>query len=278
MYKQFYRTSIFLVFVFFLSPVFAAEKEKVFTVGVVPQFDARKIHATWRPILDKLEQKTGYKFQLRGSSSIPTFEREFSEGKFDFAYMNPYHLIVANKFAGYIPMLRDTGRKLYGVLVVRKDSPISNPRELDGKTLAFPSPNALGASLMIRKDLEDDFKIKISPRYVKTHDSVYLNVLLGQAAAGGGVQKTLNRQRKDYKDAMRVLYKTKEVNPHPFAALPGVPLSVREQVTAAMLEMGQTPEGKEMLARIPMKKIGKASMEDYQPLREMDLDRFYYSP
>ncbi len=178
----------------------AAKSEQVFTVGVVPQFEARKLHSAWRPILDQLEARTGYHFKLQGSQNIPDFELEFMQGKFDFAYMNPYHLVIANQKAGYIPLVRDIGRELFGVLVVAKNSGIKDPASLNGKTVAFPAPNALGASLQMRQELQDSFGVTVKPKYVKTHDSVYLNVLLGEAAAGGGVQKTLLAQKQEYQD------------------------------------------------------------------------------
>lgn len=269
---------IFLVLTTFTLAIYAETAEKVYTIGVVPQFEARKLHEIWRPILDLLEKETGYKFKIRGSSSIPKFEQEFAQGKFDFAYMNPYHLIIANDSAGYIPLVRDHGHKLYGVLVVKKDSGITSPAQLNGKTLVFPAPNALGASLQMRQELHDKFGIEFKTNYVKTHDSVYLNVLLGEASAGGGVQKTLNEQKKQYKDMLRVIYQTQKVAPHPLAVLPDVPVEVRDRVRDALLEIGQSKEGHELLSKIPMKKIGPASMQDYLPLKDIGLERFYIGP
>jgi phosphonate transport system substrate-binding protein len=255
-----------------------SQAKEVYSVGVVPQFEARKLHSIWRPILNYLEQETAYKFELSGATTIPKFEKEFSDGSFDFAYMNPYHLVIANEKAGYIPLLRDHGRQLYGVLVVKNDGKINSVKDLNGKTLVFPAPNALGASLQMRQELSDNFGIKIKPNYVKTHDSVYLDVLLGKASAGGGVQKTLNRQKKQYREALKVIHTTKKVTPHPLAVLPSVPDKVREAVKAALLKYDQTAEGKKQLQKIPMKQIGSANIADYLPLKELGLERFYVSP
>lgn len=268
--------ALFLLLIAFSSNVVAQNNtQKVFSVGVVPQFEARKLHAIWRPILNQLEQETGHRFKLRGSPSIPEFEKQFMQGEFDFAYMNPYHLIIANNLAGYIPLVRDHGRKLFGVLVTKKDSDITSPADLDGKKIAFPAPNALGASMQIRQELLDKFNIRIIPQYVKTHDSVYLNILTGQVAAGGGVQKTLSRQKPTYRDALKVIHSTQKVTPHPFASLPSVPEAIRESVTEAFIKLGKTASGQKLLSKIPIKKIGSASVKDYEPLRELGLERFF---
>ena len=121
---------------------------KQYTVGIVPQFETNRLYKIWRPILDELEQRTGLRFTLKGSTNIPDFENEFMSGSFDFAYMNPYHIMMASESEGYIPLVRDVGRTLNGVLVVRKDNAIRTVKELNHKKVAFPSPNAVGASLL----------------------------------------------------------------------------------------------------------------------------------
>jgi ABC-type phosphate/phosphonate transport system substrate-binding protein len=252
-----------------------ADNKRTYTIGIVPQFEIRHIRKIWSPIIKEIEKNTGIKLLLVGSPTIPDFEREFNAGNFDFAYMNPYHILLAKKSQGYIPLVRDNGRKLYGILIVRKDSKIESIADLEGKKIAFPAPNALGASLLIRADLANTFKININPVYVKTHSSVYLNVVVKQTAAGGGVQKTLNQQKINIRGALKVLYKTPEVAPHPLSAHPRVPKKVREKIKNTLLKLGENNIGKSLLAKIPMKKIGPASINDYTPLKKLNLDKFY---
>lgn len=201
-----------------------------FTVGVVPQFEAQKLHKIWQPILDELSLKTGHTFKLLGSKTIPEFESSFQKGEFDIIYANPWHAVIANQTQGYVPVIKDGSQQLKGILVVRKDSDINEVRQLDGKEIAFPSPNALGASLLMRTDLHNLFGINIVPIYVKTHPSVYLNVLLGDAVAGGGVTRTFMEQPEKITNNLRVIYQTREMNPHPICVHPRVPRQQREQI------------------------------------------------
>jgi len=256
----------------------SSEEKTRFTIGVVPQFEARKLHAIWQPIIDELQERTGHRFIMSGSPTIPDFEQKFMSGTFDFAYMNPYHLVLANQTEGYMPLVRDKGRTLHGVLVVRKDSGIESAADLNGEVFAFPAPNALGASLQMRQEMSDKYQITVRPKYVKTHDSVYLNVVLGLAAAGGGVQKTLGRQSSDILNSLKVIHRTTDVAPHPLAVHPRVPEKVRRAVKEALIAMGSSEQGRKTLSRIPMKKIGVASMGDYEPLTNMGLERFYVKP
>ncbi|MCB1851669.1 MAG: phosphate/phosphite/phosphonate ABC transporter substrate-binding protein [Gammaproteobacteria bacterium] len=247
------------------------ESSTQYGFGVVPQFSALEIVAIWRPILNELEHMTGLRFRLSGSDSIPAFEKEFTAGRFDFVYMNPYHFVHAQRSQGYRPLVRDVGRTLFGILVVARESQVDSIDQLHGQVVAFPSPNALGASLLPRAQFLRE-KIEIKPLYVRSHSSVYLNVALGKAVAGGGVQKTLEQQPQQIQDALRVIYRTQEVVSHPIAVHPRVPEELKERVTTALLALGQTGSGREMLAKVPMERIGPASSDDYRALQALGLD------
>ena len=164
---------------------------------------------------------------------------------------------------------------LRGILVVRKDSPIRKPSELDGKVVAFPSPNALGASLMMRADLERLHHAVVKPLYVKTHSSVYLHVVKGLAEAGGGVEKTLQEQDPLVREALRIIYTTRPMPSHPVAAHPRVPKEDREKVRRALLEFGETDEGRELLSKVPIKQIMPTSMDDYKVMLGWGLESYW---
>lgn len=265
-----------LVLMLSVFNTYAASEQtsRSFSFAVVPQFSLSRIHNIWQPVLDELKNKTGFDFVLKNYSSIPAFEQGFANGEFDFGYMNPYHSIIAHEKQGYIPLIKDSGRKLYGIFVVDKNSAIKIPQDLEGKTLAFPAPNALGASLMIRAKLQDEYAVNIEPLYVKTHTSVYLNVALGRVAGGGGVQKTFSQQKPELKDGLHILFKTQEVEPHPTVAHSRISEVDRNTVRQAFLEMGQNDKTAALLSKIPIKKVGEAKLQDYDAVKALRLERF----
>lgn len=274
--KRRYLSIIILSILLLLTLVMpiASFADNVYKVGVVPQFSSRKIFSIWKPILTELEKRTGLKFALVGTTKIPVFESEYLKGNYDFAYVNPYLMLAGHNRHGYIPLVRDHGRSLHGIVVVRKDSPISHVKELNNKRVAFPSANAFAASLLARSDFKHIFNIKISPSYVKTHTSVYLNVIRGLTVAGGGVQKTLEQQSEAVKRNIKVIYKTKSFAPHPFATHPRVAESHIKLVKKAFIEMGKSAESVMLLSKVPITRIGEANMTDYQPLKNLNLDKF----
>jgi phosphonate transport system substrate-binding protein len=245
-----------------------------YTFGVVPQFDKRQLFAIWKPILDELGRRTGLSLTLVTQPTIPAFDKECLNGTYDFAYLNPYYLPKVNKSAGYLPVIRDSA-ELRGVLVVRRDSPIRSPAELNGKTVAFPAPNALGASLLMRADLANLFHAKINPLYVKSHASVYLHVAKGLVDAGGGVNKTLQEQAEPVRETLKVIYVTRPIPSHPVISHPRVPPPVVEKVRRAFIEMAATPGGLELLAKVPMNQPVAASLREYTPMMKWGLENFW---
>ncbi len=247
----------------------------VYTIGVVPQFAQRQLFDIWQPIIQALEPELDFDLQLVGSSKIPVFEKKFLAGEYDFAYMNPYHLLKAHESQGYVPLVRDGSRQLKGILVVNSKSPYQNVAELQKTIIAFPSPNALGASLLMRADLAGLFDLEFFPRYVQTHSSVYLNVALGQTSAGGGVLSTFQQQPPEVRERLRVIYETRGMPPHPLSAHRRVPDEDREALRRAWLKLARTETGRNLMARIPMYQPIAAMLDEYLPMRAWGLDSYY---
>ncbi len=243
-----------------------------FTFGVVPQFEQRKLFAIWRPILDEIERRTGFVITLTGSPRIRDFEKDFANGAFDFAYMNPYHVVQSgyNHSNSYLPILRDGGHVLQGIIVVYKDSPLQSISDLKDTEMVFPSPNSLGATLLIRSELKRRYGIEVIPKYVQTHSSVYLFVAKNLAQAGGGVASTLSLERDEVKNRLRVLYQTPPIPPHPITAHRRVAPEHRDAVMRAFLEFAQTAEGQRALRQVPIDELISTSLIDYRSLSSLD--------
>jgi len=241
-------------------------------LGVVPQSKSQEIHEIWSPLIQHLNN-AGIEVRFSAAPSIPEFEKRLKNGEYDIAYMNPYHLIMANKSQKYLPLLRDHSKKLKGIVVVKKDNNIALS-DLNNKEFAFPAPNALGATLLVRAELATKEKLLIIPKYVKTHTAVYRNVAFGDTPAGGGIMKTFQEQPADLKDKLRIIYETTPVAPHPLAIHQRVPKNIAEKITKLLIDYSKTTEGNAVMSKIPMTEVGEATMEDYNMLLDLDLEKF----
>jgi len=261
-----------------LSSTLATAEQVVYSFGVVPQFESRVLFSIWQPVLQELELRTGLKFRLVGSPKIPVFEKSFIAGEFDFAYTNPFHLYLTEGNQDYIPLIRDGSRMLQGIVVVKKDSPYKKLADLQNRTIAFPSVNALGASLAVRATFPDAGLTAYQPLYVQTHSSVYLHVATGLTDAGGGVLSTLQAQPLELQQRIRIIQRAAGIPAHPVTVHPRVPAEHRERVQKAFLAMSQTAEGQKLLDRIPMYAPVKTDMLTYKDFSRMGLEKYYIKP
>lgn len=267
--------AVFLLVVLVSPHAATAVGSKTYTFAVVPQFPALEIERDWMPLLRRLSELLGHTLSLKFYKSIPDFEQEFIEGRPDFAFMNPYHAVMAKSAAGYVPLIRDGEHPLVGILVVKKDGPVRSAQDLRGTVIAFPSPNAFAASLYMRYLLTEHEKITFTPKYVGTHSNVYRHVALGLAAAGGGALRTLQKEAPELRDQLRVMYETPGAAAHPVCAHPRVPAAVREAVAAAILHLAQDKEGRALLRAVRIERPVPAVYErDYAPLERLGLERY----
>lgn len=248
-----------------------------YTFGIAPQFEQRKLFAIWKPVMDELTKRTGMQFKFASTFSVPEFEQAVARGEYDFIYVNPYHLYKERSRQGYTPLVRDQ-TPLHGIVAVRKDSPLKNIRELDGKSLAVPSPNAIGASMLVRAELERLHGIRTTMINAKSHSSAYLHAINKLTDAAGGVEKTFVEQSKAIQDELRILFKTRDFPSHPIAAHPRIPEKIRDQVRQAFIDMSASSQSEHLLGNIPMSKAIPASFDDYQVLRTLNLDAYWTDP
>jgi len=241
-----------------------------YTFGIVPQQTASKLLQSWTPLLRKMEEITGLEFEFRTESSIPEFEEQLRNGAYDFAYMNPYHYTVFAKHPGYSAFAKASDKKITGLIVVHKDSSIKTVHDLEGKTIAFPSPAAFAATILNRSNLKNS-GIKFDTAYVNSHDSVYASVARGIYPAGGAVLRTLNNTASSYRDQLRVLWTSKGYTPHAFASHPRISANVRKSVITALLQINKKPD-EPVYKILGIKSIEQARDSDWNDVRKLNIN------
>ena len=89
------------------------------------------------------------------------------------------------------------------------------------------------------------------------------------------MEKTLQEQEPMVREALRIIYTTRSMPSHPVAVHPRVPKKDREKVRQALLEMGNTPEGRELLSKVPIKQIIATSLDDYKEMFRWGLESYW---
>lgn len=257
------------VWLLFAAAAAHATDRPALSFAIVPQQAAGRLVELWTPILAYLKDKTGLALHLETTRDIPTFERRLAAGEYDFAYMNPYHYTVFQNRAGYRAFAREN-IQLVGLMVTRADGPVRSLDALAGTTLVFPSTAALAASALTRAHLRS-LGIAFTPKYVASHDSVYLAVVSGSYPAGGGIERTFDNLPPELRRQLRVLWRSPPYPPHAFAAHRRVPAASVRRLQAAMVAMGTDPRGRALLGTLSMSGLVTARDDDWDQIRNLGL-------
>jgi phosphonate transport system substrate-binding protein len=265
--KNIKKILFLLLFVSLSLPVFAKE----YTFGVVPQQSPVKLFKKWRPIVDYLSKKTGYTIHLKTEKSIAKFETVLYQGGYDFAYMNPYHYIVANQKQAYQAKVR-AHKMIRGILVSQQPQ---LKDYIDKKNQAavrylFPAANAFAATLLLKYELLTQYGIDLNLQknyqYVNSHDSVYKGIARGIGDVGGGVQRTfMNFDQAKDKDKLHIIYTTKPYPSHPFAFKYCMLKTAQDKIIDALLTMPST-----LRMSLSMTKMITTLDAEYDAIRDLE--------
>jgi phosphonate transport system substrate-binding protein len=242
------------------------------SVGITPLKSASRLAEDWQPLIAEVGKRAGIELVFRTATDVPAFGERLAQGKYDIAYMNPYHYALHSARPGYRAFVRERGRPLAGIIIVRKDSPYRKLADLAGRTVIFPTPLAFAASLLTQAELQHQ-GIAIDARYVQSHDSVLHGVVSGGFDAGGTIVKTLDGADPKLSDELRILARTAQYQPHPFAAHPRVPAATVKKLRAAFLSLNRDAEGRRLLDRVAFKGMEAAADKDYNDIRRLDMSR-----
>ena len=254
---------------------FADQHQRVYKLGIVPQYTPLFIYRNWRPLVARLQKETGLKIEIETYRDFKQFKKALEEGRPDFTYLSPYHLVTARRSQPYNPMIRDGSRQLVGLVVVPKGSEVNSITQLQGKKIAFPSPNAFAASLYLRAYLREKVGLDFSSEYMGTHGNVYRNVVRKLSVAGGGVNSSLASQPESLQGSLRVLFSIPGVAAHPVAVHDRVSKKVRDKVVESLKAMNDDKQGREMLGAVQvLQPVDADYVRDYAFLETLNLEKY----
>ncbi|MDH5694668.1 MAG: phosphate/phosphite/phosphonate ABC transporter substrate-binding protein, partial [Gammaproteobacteria bacterium] len=271
--KIFGIVSLLIVLSLTTSSVGAAKR--TLSWGFVPQFDSMQTLKQWGPLIKELENNIPISIEVKTYKTFQEFSSELKSGVLDIVYVNPHQVLIAKQSMGYLPIIHDEKKKLQGILVVRKDSHFQSVDELNGKTVAFPALVAFGASTYLRAMLKEDHNIDIAPFFAGSHKNSYRSVLLGKAAAGGGVYKTFLAESQAFQEQFRVLYETPKVQPHAIIVHPRIGNELSEIIAENIIKLRESERGQKALKFSPIQNPERSNYrKHYSKLEKLGLDKY----
>jgi phosphonate transport system substrate-binding protein len=245
---------------------------KTLTFGIVPQQASNVLANVWVPLTQYLSAQTGLTIKFATAKNIPNFEQRLSENAYDIAYMNPFHYVYFAEFNEYNAIAKQANKQITGILVTRIDSNIKSILDLQDKTVAFPAPAAFAASILPRAELTLN-EVDFVPRYVSSHDSVYLNVSKGFFIAGGGVMRTFNNMPEDIRAQLKIFWTTQPYTPHAIAVSQSLPVKDKVAIQTALENLHTTDIGREILNNLGMEAFVIAHDTDWDDVRNLNISK-----
>lgn len=252
----------------------------VYLFGVHPLHNPKRLFEVYGPLVDYLNAHIeGVTFQLEASRNYAEYEKKLYAGHFQFALPNPYQTVNSLDHGYRVFGKMGDDENFRGIILVRKDSGIRSVADLKGKTVSFPAPTALAATMMPQYYLHThglDTNRDIKTLYVGSQESSIMNVYLGNTAAGATWPPpwlAFMRERPELAAQLRIQWQTAPLVNNGLVARIDVPQALVQRVAKLLFSLHSTTEGRRILDRMPLSRFEPANDRTYEPVRSF-LRRF----
>lgn len=250
-----------LVFGLGFSGASAEDTADPLEIAILPYLSTRTVLSIYSPLQRYLEHRLRRPVLLVTAPTMRIFVDRTQSGVYDYLVSAPHFARYAQLEAGYQPFLA-VDRKLYGTLVISKDSDIPSVSALRGKVVSTPDRLAivsmLGHDLMRRHGLQPgrDVEMLATP----SHNSAVLSVRRGAAAAAVTSISALRQMPRALRGSVKELASTAHVPHLMYLANLRIPAGEVEEMTEVLLEFAEkTPEGKAFIANMDYDGLHKPS-------------------
>ncbi len=277
-----------------------------FVIATIPERNIIRQEERYGPLVGYLSQRlgTGIRIALRHLSSYPEIVDEFIEGRVNAAFFGSFVYALTRAKVGVKAIARpvkDGVSQYRGLIFVRRDSGIRDWRDLRGRSFAMIKATTAGElfpkMFFMNRGVEEleNFLGKI--HYVGSHDVSILKVLYGEIEAGAAKDLIYQKLAREDPTIERELLILAESAPVPENALviredvdfvcfhchqqsgkkdPNAPdsdegysVDLKEKFKELLLNLQETPEGREVLRTFGADRFIETTDSDYRELYQM---------
>ncbi|MHB9100818.1 MAG: phosphate/phosphite/phosphonate ABC transporter substrate-binding protein [Sulfuricella sp.] len=257
------------------KPSGAPAKESVFIFGPLPYSNPQNVFEDYEPIMRYLERKLpGAHFQIEASKNYADYEEKLAAQRFHFSLPNPYQTVFSLEHGYRVIAKMTPDEDFRGLIVARIDKNLHSARDLSGKTLCFPSPTAVAATMLPLLFLHDqglDVKKDIQIRYVGSLTSSLLTAYTGDATAcGTSVRfwRAWSKENPDKAKQMRVPWKTEPLPHNAIVARSDIDPKLAQQVASVLAGMDKDKELDQQQFKVGQQHFELAGNASYKPMRD----------
>jgi phosphonate transport system substrate-binding protein len=207
------------------------------TIGLTAQY--------WNPILTYVSRKSGVPLELKLAKTAQEGNANAEAGKYDFLYTNHFFTPERDRL-GYKVIARPAGPGIRSQIVVPLDSPIKTLQDLEGKEVAFVSPDGFtGYWLPMDALLRANVHIKVS--FTGNQEASSAQLKVNKIAAAGVNSSVMARYGRRESFEYRALWTSEVYQDLCIMANPKAAADKVAAVRAALIAMVKDPEGRRVL-------------------------------
>ncbi|MFT5661500.1 MAG: phosphonate transport system substrate-binding protein [Sulfurimonas sp.] len=260
------------------TPIFV--QKKVYVFGVHPLHNPKRLFEVYQPMVDYINaQLKGSELRLEASRNYAAYDKKLFDGYFDFSLPNPYQTVAAASKGYQIFGKMADDENFRGIILVRKDSGIEKVTDLRGKTVSYPAPTALAATMMPQWYMHEnglDINHDITNSYVGSQESSILNVFLGKSAAASTWPppwRAFIKERPEIAEQVEIKWETSHLPNNGLIVREDVPADLLKNISKIIFSLHESKKGKEILSKMELSKYEKAQDSTYDSVR-LFLKRF----
>lgn len=233
----------------------------------------------YKNLLDYIEKKTARHVDFVDRESYEDIYNLLKAGDVDVAFVCSGPYVDGHKDFGLelIAAPQAYGEAVYySYIIVAKDSPIRNFKELRGKTFAFTDPMSNTGTLVPKYILS---KMNETPDsffrnyiYSHSHDKAIQAVvqhIVDGAAVDSLIWEYLNRINPGLTAKTRIIMKSPPYGIPPVVVRPGLDPEVKKQIQNILFTAHQDEKGKKILSNMMIDKFVTIDDSAYDSIREM---------
>jgi phosphonate transport system substrate-binding protein len=225
------------------SPWVVAQQAYAFNV-----LNQRSISLTaqyWNPILTHVSKKSGVPLELKLAKTAKEGNAIAEMGKYDFLYTNHFFTPDRDRL-GYKVIARPAGPGIRSQIVVPMDSPIRSLEDLDGKEVAFVTPDGF-TGYWLPMDALLKAKVNVKVVFAGNQEASSAQLKINKVAAAGVNSSIMARYARRESFEYRALWTSDIYQDLCIMANPKVPEDKVAAVKAAFIDMVKDPEGRRIL-------------------------------
>jgi phosphonate transport system substrate-binding protein len=237
------------------------------TFGILNQQSPALTAERWNPMLHYVSTVSGVPLRLKMGGTVQETDAMMGRGEFDFMYTN-HNFQTEFDRVGYRVIARWAGEPIRCVIAVPAESSVQSVRQLDGKRVAFPSPDAFVGYAVPMVALKRA-AVRVEEVFAGNQEGALAQLKAKRVDAAAVNSRFLAQYAEREGLRFREIFAS---DPYPELAViahPRVPAAVVEKVRQALVGMKSDPGAAPILAQAKSKGFELSTDREYDGVRRV---------